>query len=46
MDLKPHLPPHAIAEVLEVYRVEGRRLTAAAAAIKVVGTALRAHGTR
>ncbi|MCP2365768.1 hypothetical protein HD597_012872 [Nonomuraea thailandensis] len=44
VDLKPHLPPHAIADALEAYRVEGRRLTEAAAAIKVVGAALRAHG--
>jgi len=43
VDLTAHLPPHAIADVLEVHRVAGRRLTAAAAAIKVVGAALRAR---
>lgn len=27
VDLQPYLPPHVIADVLEVHRVEGRRLT-------------------
>ncbi|MEV0391239.1 hypothetical protein [Nonomuraea sp. NPDC050643] len=41
VDLKPHLPPYTIADLLEVYRAEGHRLTAAATAITVVGRALR-----
>ncbi|KAB8189048.1 hypothetical protein FH608_042065 [Nonomuraea phyllanthi] len=47
VDLKAHLPPHVIADVLQVYRAEGARLTAAAAAIPVVTRALRAsHPSR
>ncbi|MFB9627083.1 hypothetical protein [Nonomuraea helvata] len=41
VDFKARLAPHVIAEVLDTYRTEGRRLTAAAAAIKVVGAALQ-----
>ncbi|MFI6737252.1 hypothetical protein ACIBI9_30360 [Nonomuraea sp. NPDC050451] len=37
VDLKARLQPETIAAVLEVYRTEGRRLTATAAAIKLVG---------
>lgn len=47
VDLKPFLSPHAIAQVLETYKIEGRRLTAAAASVKVVGAALiRAQGSQ
>ncbi|MEU4234387.1 hypothetical protein AB0F17_59780 [Nonomuraea sp. NPDC026600] len=43
VDLKPFLSPHAIEQVLEVYRSEGSRLNALAAAIPVVGRALCEH---
>lgn len=40
VDLKGHLPPHAITETHEVYRLEGQRLTATARSIAVVRAAL------
>ncbi|MEV4581631.1 hypothetical protein AB0K16_51210 [Nonomuraea jabiensis] len=48
VDLKPYAKPYVVQQVLEIYRIEGRRMAAAAAAIKVVGRALRRqarHGT-
>lgn len=44
VDLKPHLPPHTIEAVLDVYRAEGPRLVRLARSIDVVGQALRGMG--
>ncbi|GLW11894.1 hypothetical protein Misp01_70220 [Microtetraspora sp. NBRC 13810] len=41
VDLKEHLPPHAIEAVLEAYRQEGPRLVRLAASIDLVERALR-----
>lgn len=41
VDLKDHLPPHAIEAVLDVYRHEGPRLVRLARSIEVVTRALR-----
>ncbi|NRQ36483.1 hypothetical protein HII36_32315 [Nonomuraea sp. NN258] len=41
VDLKAHLPPHAIEAVLDVYRHEGPRLVRLSRSIEVVGQALR-----
>ncbi len=41
VDLKEHLPPHAIEAVLSVYRREGPRLVELAASIELVEQALR-----
>ncbi|MDH2430388.1 hypothetical protein [Sphaerisporangium sp. TRM90804] len=41
VDLKDHLPPHAIEAVLETYRREGPRLVRLAGAVEVVEQALR-----
>ncbi|MEV0198654.1 hypothetical protein [Nonomuraea sp. NPDC050691] len=41
VDLKSHLPPHAVEAVLDVYRAEGPRLVRLARAISVVEQALR-----
>lgn len=46
VDLKPHLAPHVIEQVLDTHRVEGRRLTALAASIAAVGQALGAPAPR
>jgi hypothetical protein len=41
VDLKDHLPPHAVEAVLEVYRREGPRLVRLAESIDLVEHALR-----
>ncbi|MFI6602266.1 hypothetical protein ACIBHX_38955 [Nonomuraea sp. NPDC050536] len=41
VDLKSHLPPHAVEAVLDVYREEGPRLVRLARSIQVVDRALR-----
>jgi hypothetical protein len=41
VDLKDHLPPHAIEAVLETYRREGPRLVRLARAVELVERALR-----
>ncbi|MEU9891506.1 hypothetical protein [Sphaerisporangium sp. NPDC051011] len=41
VDLKEHLPPHAIEAVLAAYRREGPRLVQLAASIELVEQALR-----
>ncbi|MEV7965543.1 hypothetical protein AB0O34_06115 [Sphaerisporangium sp. NPDC088356] len=41
VDLKGHLPPHAIEAVLEAYRREGPRLVRLGASIELVEQALR-----
>ncbi|MFI0422836.1 hypothetical protein [Spongiactinospora sp. 9N601] len=41
VELKDHLPPHAVEAVLETYRQEGPRLVRLAAAIDLVDRALR-----
>lgn len=41
VELKEHLPPHAVEEVLDVYRVQGPRLVRLARSVEVVGRALR-----
>ncbi|MFC0554679.1 hypothetical protein ACFFHJ_27660 [Planotetraspora thailandica] len=41
VDLKDHLPPHAVEAVLEVYRREGPRLVRLAGAVDLVERALR-----
>ncbi|MEW9532492.1 hypothetical protein [Microbispora sp. NPDC049125] len=41
VDLKEHLPPHAIEAVLDVYRQEGPRLVRLAESIELVERALR-----
>lgn len=46
VELKPFLEPHVIEQLLQVYRTGGRRLTEAAAAIAVVGAALRRQHPR
>lgn len=43
VDLREHLPRHAVDEVLDVYRQEGPRLVALSEAIAVVGQALASH---
>ncbi|MEU0572202.1 hypothetical protein ABZ297_43315 [Nonomuraea sp. NPDC005983] len=44
VDLKEHLPPHAIEAVLDAYREEGPRLVRLARSIEVVERALRGEG--
>ncbi|GAA4093575.1 hypothetical protein [Nonomuraea soli] len=44
VELKGHLPPHAIDAVLDVYREEGPRLVRLARSIEVVERALRGEG--
>ncbi|MEV0583921.1 hypothetical protein [Nonomuraea sp. NPDC050310] len=44
VELKPHLPPHAVEAVLDVYREEGPRLVRLARSIEVVERALRGEG--
>ncbi|GGK96721.1 hypothetical protein Sme01_35070 [Sphaerisporangium melleum] len=41
VDLKDHLPPHAVEAVLATYRQEGPRLVRLAAAVELVEHALR-----
>lgn len=41
VDLKAHLPPHAVEAVLDVYREEGPRLVRLSRSIEVVERALR-----
>jgi hypothetical protein len=41
VDLKGHLPPHAIEAVLDAYREEGPRLVRLSRSIEVVERALR-----
>lgn len=41
VDLKDHLPPHAVEAVLAAYRREGPRLVRLAASIELVEQALR-----
>jgi hypothetical protein len=41
VDLKDHLPPHAVEAVLEAYRSEGPRLVRLAQAVDLVERALR-----
>lgn len=44
VELKGHLPPHAIEAVLDTYREEGPRLVRLARSIDVVERALRGEG--
>ncbi|MFE3451173.1 hypothetical protein ACFXJ8_19850 [Nonomuraea sp. NPDC059194] len=44
VDLKGHLPPHAVEAVLDVYRQEGPRLVRLARSVDVVERALRGEG--
>ncbi|MFD1939184.1 MULTISPECIES: hypothetical protein [Nonomuraea] len=44
LELKSHLPPHAVEAVLDVYRQEGPRLVRLARSIEVVERALRGDG--
>jgi hypothetical protein len=44
VELKGHLPPHAVAAVLDVYREEGPRLVRLARSVDVVERALRGEG--
>ncbi|MBP2705577.1 hypothetical protein JOL79_17330 [Microbispora sp. RL4-1S] len=41
VDLRDHLPPHAVEEVLDAYRQEGPRLVRLAESIELVERALR-----
>ncbi|PZG08930.1 hypothetical protein C1J01_38430 [Nonomuraea aridisoli] len=41
VELKPHLPPHALAEVLATYQKEAERLKTVAVSIQVVSRLLR-----
>ncbi|MFC7718702.1 hypothetical protein [Nonomuraea recticatena] len=44
VELKGHLPPHAVEAVLDVYRREGPRLVQLARSIEAVERALRGEG--